>query len=75
MQLNKFTDYALRVPMYIAQPQSAAVYTLRKLPRSARIAKSFSENCAFYGKTGLADHRPLERRLHPPEPSGTHASV
>ena len=39
MQLNKFTDYALRILMYISQPQDAP-YTIAEIARDLRVSQN-----------------------------------
>ena len=38
MQLNKFTDYALRVLMYIAQPKDAP-YTIAEIAEDLKVSQ------------------------------------
>ena len=39
MQLNKFTDYALRILMYISQPKDAP-YTIAEIARDLRVSQN-----------------------------------
>ena len=39
MQLNKFTDYALRILMYISQPNDAP-YTIAEITRDLRVSQN-----------------------------------
>lgn len=39
MQLNKFTDYALRILMYVAQPREA-IYTISELAENLQVSEN-----------------------------------
>ncbi len=53
MQLNKFTDYALRILMYVSQPK-ALPHTIAELAQALQVSeKPLDENRTLYGETAV----------------------